>query len=427
MERKLIAPAVHLCADPAPKFNRCRISIYFTMPAERSSATAHALVPYLLERGYADCPDMTQLTKRLARLYGAEFDVTTRPLGCNRSLCVSVAGIKDKFALEGEALVREYAAIAVGAAFRPYLVGGQFESEAVEIEKQMLKKNLEADLDDKRAYCMRQANREFFAGSPAAVRQSGYLEEVDSLTPAAVTAAYADMVSKANIELMVLGCDEAQTEAVSAALLAELAKIKRAPVPLLPNIAMPRRETLHKTERFDMVQAKLCMLFTAGEALPSGSLPAAQLAMALYGSSVTSRLFLNVREKQQLCYYCSSAYQSFTGSMAVNSGIEPADAAKAEQAVLRELDDLRRGEITADELEICRRGLLSGMAGIEDTLGGIEIWYFLGVMRSGEVRTPAAAREALLRVTEAEVRDILKRFTLSVSYLVTGEGEAQAC
>ena len=30
-------------------------------------------------------------------------------MGCNHNLCVSVTGIKDRFALEGEPLTREYA------------------------------------------------------------------------------------------------------------------------------------------------------------------------------------------------------------------------------------------------------------------------------------------------------------------------------
>jgi hypothetical protein len=29
------------------------------------------VLPLVLERGYADCPDMTRLTKKLAKLYGA--------------------------------------------------------------------------------------------------------------------------------------------------------------------------------------------------------------------------------------------------------------------------------------------------------------------------------------------------------------------
>ena len=424
MERTLIAPGVHLSCDPAEKFNRCRISIHFAFPAQRATATAHALLPLVLERGYADCPDMTLLTKKLAKLYGADLTVDARPMGCSHNLCVSITGIKDQFALEGEKLTQEYAALALGTAFHPYFVGGTFDPEAVGIEKQMLKKALEDEVNEKRLYCQRQANREFFGDSPAGVRQEGYLEEVDGLTPAMLTAAYQQMLRTANIELLVLGCDAAQTAAIRDALLAELVCIDRAPLPLVENMATPRQEPVHKTETFDMVQAKLCMLFTLGQPMQPQQLAAVRLAMALYGGSVTSRLFLNVRERDHLCYYCSASFQSFTGSMAVNSGVEHADAARAEKAILKELDDLRSGPITAEELEDCRRSLLSGMAGIEDTLGGIETWYYMEVLRGGPVQTPDDARAALQAVTEEDVRTVLRQLTLSVSYLLTREEES---
>ena len=556
MRRSQIAPGVHLSYDAAQKFNRCRISIHFAFPARRETATAHALLPLVMERGYADCPDMTQMTKKLARLYGADLTVDARPMGCSHNLCVSITGIKDQFALEGEKLTQEYAALALGTAFHPYFVGSTFDPEAVGIEKQMLKKALEDEVNDKRLYCQRQANREFFGDSPAGVRQEGYLEEVDGLTPEALTEAYYEMLRTANIELIVLGCDEASTTAVKDVLLTELSAIDRAPLPRAENIAMPRREPVRKVEHFDTTQAKLCMLFTLGRPMRPEQLAAVRLAMALYGGSVTSRLFLNVRERDHLCYYCSSSFQSFTGSMAVNSGVEHADAARAEQAVLKELADLcdgpittavkdallaelsaidraplpraeniampRRepvrkvehfdttqaklcmlftlgrpmrpeqlaavrlamalyggsvtsrlflnvrerdhlcyycsssfqsftgsmavnsgvehadaaraeqavlkelaglcdGPITDEELEDCRRGLLAGMNGLEDTLGGIETWYYMEVLRGGPVQTPDDARRALLAVTREDVRDILRQFTLSVSCLLTRE------
>ena len=86
MERTLIAPGVHLSCDPAEKFNRCRISIHFAFPAQRATATAHALLPLVLERGYADCPDMTLLTKKLAKLYGADLTVAVRTRAVEFSL-----------------------------------------------------------------------------------------------------------------------------------------------------------------------------------------------------------------------------------------------------------------------------------------------------------------------------------------------------
>ena len=84
-------------------------------------------------------------------------------------------------------------------------------------------------------------------------------------------------------------------------------------------------------------------------------------------------------------------------------------------------EEAAKEEITDEELEDCRRGLLAGMNGLEDTLGGIETWYYMEVLRGGPVQTPDDARRALLAVTREDVRDILKQFTLSVSCLLTRE------
>lgn len=419
MERTLIAPGVHLLTDPAEKFNRCRISLHFAFPAQRQTATAHALLPLVLERGYADCPDMTELTKKLARLYGADLTVDGRAQGANRNLCISVTGIKDRFALAGEALTREYAKLVLGVAFHPYLVDGCFDESAVAIEKTMLQKALEDEINDKRLYCMRQAQREFYGDTAAGIRQGGYPEEVPGLTAARLTEVYREMLRTAQIELVVLGCG-AETGQVKNALLAELAAVDRAPAALAEMSFMPRREPVYRVETFDMVQAKLCMVFTQGQAMDVAELAAYRLAMALYGGSVTSRLFLNVREKQNLCYYCSSSFQSFTGSMMVNSGVEPANADIARQAILKELADLCSGPITEEELEDCRRGLLAGMNSVEDTLGGMEAWYYMQVLRGEPLRTPAEDRAALQQVTREQAQAVLRRFTLSVCYLLTG-------
>ena len=63
------------------------------------------------------------------------------------------------------------------------------------------------------------------------------------------------------------------------------------------------------------------------------------------------------------------------------------------------------------------------MTGLEDTLGGIETWYYMEILRGGEVQTPDDARAALGRVTKEEVRAILRQLTLSVSYRLTREEE----
>ena len=222
---------------------------------------------------------------------------------------------------------------------------------------------------------------------------------------------------------MVQGADAALVER---AVLDRLSAVERAPAALVPAVLMPEQAPQHYTETFaDLVQAKLCMLFAAKETFNGEMLEAGRLAMSLFGGSVTSRLFLNVREKQSLCYYCSSSAGIMAGVMMVDSGVEPQNAQKAEAAILHELQQLLDGPITDEELEDCRRGILSGMEGVEDTLSGMENWYYMQICRGEELVSPAQSRERLLAVTKEDVRRVLAGYTLSVSYLVTAKEAAE--
>ena len=145
MERKKLAPGVFITTLDAEKFNRCRITIHLRYPALRRSATDAAVLPLVLERGYAGCPDMTELSRKLARLYGADLGVDQSSAGIDRVLTVDICGIKDRFALDGENLTREYADIAFGTIFEPYLIDGVFDPEAVRIEKESLARRLDEE------------------------------------------------------------------------------------------------------------------------------------------------------------------------------------------------------------------------------------------------------------------------------------------
>ena len=68
MERTLIAPGVHLSCDPAEKFNRCRISIHFAFPAQRATATAHALLRLVLLGGVVALQDGKVLHTDLGKI-----------------------------------------------------------------------------------------------------------------------------------------------------------------------------------------------------------------------------------------------------------------------------------------------------------------------------------------------------------------------
>lgn len=425
MERKKIAPGVYITTLDAEKFNRCRITIHLRFPAKRESATDAAVLPLVLERGYAGCPDMTALSRKLARLYGADLGVDISSAGVDRVLTVDICGIKDRFALMDENLTEEYAAIVFGIIFEPYLVNGLFDSEAVRIEKEALALRLDAEFNNKRLYCVRQARRKFYGSSPAGIELGGYRSDLPNVTPASLKAEYDRILSLSSIDVMVQGADAARVEEL---LLAKLENVSRSPRPFAPAMAMPVIEPQHFVEEIPgLTQAKLCMLFTRGTAEDLPSISVMRMAMSLFGGSTTSRLFRNVREKQSLCYYCGASALRATGVMMVDSGVEPGGEERAEQAILKELEALRTGPITEDEMEDCRRSLLSSMDSLGDSLGGLESWYYGQILRDEPLAPPEYGKVLTQAVTVDEVREVLQSYHYSVCYALTADGKgAQA-
>ena len=236
LERKQLAPGVCITTLDASKFNRCRITLHLRFPAKRESATDAAVLALVLERGYAACPDMTALSRRLAELYGADLGVDLASAGTDRVLSADICGIKDAYALAGENLTAAYADIVFGTIFDPYLVDGAFDPEAVRIETETQARRLEAEFNSKRLYCVRQARRKFYGDTPAGIELGGYPGELVNVTPQSLKAEYDRILSTAYIDVMVQGVDEAR---VADMLLKKLDGIRRDPHPFAAPIAMP--------------------------------------------------------------------------------------------------------------------------------------------------------------------------------------------
>lgn len=423
LERKQLAPGVCITTLDASKFNRCRITLHLRFPAKRESATDAAVLALVLERGYAACPDMTALSRRLAELYGADLGVDLASAGTDRVLSADICGIKDAYALAGENLTAAYADIVFGTIFDPYLVDGAFDPEAVRIETETQARRLEAEFNSKRLYCVRQARRKFYGDTPAGIELGGYPGELVNVTPQSLKAEYDRILSTAYIDVMVQGVDEAR---VADMLLKKLDGIRRDPHPFAAPVAMPATPLRHfKEEIPGLTQAKLCMLFTRGTPEDLPSITVMRMAMSVFGGSTTSRLFRNVREKQSLCYYCGSSALRATGVMMVDSGVEPGREAQAEAAILKELNDLCTGPITEQEMDDCRRSLLSSLDSLGDSLGGLESWYYGQILRDEALAPPEYGKVLTNAVTADEVREVLQSYHYSVGYTLTAKGEGK--
>ena len=172
-----------------------------------------------------------------------------------------------------------------------------------------------------------------------------------------------------------------------------------------------------KTEEMPLKQAKLVLGFRIAASEPDGDVMAARLMNTLWGGSPSSLLFRHVREEQSLCYYCSSTYDRFHGVILVDSGVEAADAERTREEVLKQLDAIREGNFSDDELEAARRSLTQRFAAMNETPADREAFY-VGQTMYDRYTTPEQTVSALLAVTREDIIRVAKLVHFDSTYLL---------
>ena len=415
MKRETIKNNVSLTFLPNEKFKRNRISISFIMPNEKEKATMYAVLPTLMERGYQDYPDMCMFSKKLNQMYGASFSATTSVVGQNRVLRFTIQGIKNQYCLNGEDLLAEMTDVLLGVIFRPCTEDGGFISDWLEVEKFKLREEIEGEINDKRGYCIKMAQRKFFGDGKSGVERLGYLEDVDKINPVELYECYKTMLAESIVEIFVTAPQDDSITAKFAAAFADKALSENA---ILPIEVMPATEAQTYSESMNIVQGKVCLYYTSERKLTEEERYHMLVASAIYGGTASSRLFKNVREKQSLCYYCGAAYNGFTGSMRVDSGVEHENCDKVVEAVQKELSDLIEGEITEKEIAETKLVLLNSLDAVQDGLHGLEAWYLNEAIR-GTWTAPEFVKEKVGAVTAQQIKDVLGLLHLNVVYKLT--------
>ncbi len=132
------------------------------------------------------------------------------------------------------------------------------------------------------------------------------------------------------------------------------------------------------------------------------------LLNTVLGEGMSSRLFLNIRERLGLAYDVHSFTQKHrdTGYLGVYLGVDPKKALEAVQAVLAELRGLCERDVEADELERAKE-FTKGRLRLElETTNGVAFWFTYQELLLGEIRTIEEELVLVDAVTAADVRRV---------------------
>ena len=418
---KRLADGVELAVTRTDKFKTGLLSATLTIPLSEDTATAGALIPEVLYRGSRNYPDMERLSAAADGLYGASLNTGVRQRGESQCVSVLCGFIDDRYALDGSAVLEPAAALMGEVLLDPVLEEGRFCGDYVESEGANLADRIQARVNDKRSWAVFRLIQEMCAGERYAVDKLGNGEKARSMTARELWAAYQKLLSSAKVTFYYGGA--AELERVEDAVRRSFAPLltgRTAPVDCQA-VPGPRGGVRTVTDAMDVTQGKLAMGFrTGGVTVGSGGYPALLVCNTLYGGSANSRLFLNVREKLSLCYYASSMLDKIKGLMVVSSGVEFAQFDRAQEAILAQLEAVRRGEFTKDELTAAARTAANSLRGRADSQSQMEDDQLTRLLfhthREGE-----SLIQAVEAVTADQVVEAAQKLKLDTVYRLTGK------
>lgn len=401
-----------------PQFKTARLSAHLVLPLTTpKNAAACAIVPNVISRATRQYPDYTEFGRQLASLYGASMQAGVSRIGDNQILTLTASGIANRYAFGGEDVQEALAEILESILFTPLLdEDGLFPEEGFQQEKRQLIETLDSEFNEKAIYAKKRCVETMFAGEPAGVPRIGTRKAILDVTRAGAKDAWSNAVQHAQL------CQFSIGDGADGRFAEQLAEKlgTRTVVPTQTQFHPAPESVKRATEEMHLSQSKLVMGLHVGTTREKRLVT--KLMAVIFGGTPSSKLFLNVREKQGLCYYCSAQHDTPKNVIFVQSGVGAANLERAEEAILKELAAMQAGDITEEEILHAKLAMCNSYNSVADSAASIENWYLSGMLQN-KVRTPEDYAAEIMQVTKDQIVEAANQVALDTVYKLKGDAE----
>ncbi len=422
LDRQKIADGVYFNTVRDERFKTVRITVNAYLPMKKETAAENALLSQVLTRSCNRYRTLTELSRRLGYLYGTSLYGGVSKTGDAQRVTISAAALDDRYTAAGETISAEVSALICDVLFDPYVSDGAFVSSELEQERRQLFDLIDSEFNDKQTYARECCNRLMCEGEPYGLPRYGDRECISQVSGKSLYSAWKNLLENAIFEIMYVGCTDSRNamQTFSKA----FAGRKAAPAELKHVLVSAPAQPRFFEESMGLSQSKLVMGFRTGIAEDVCDTTAMRLACTVLGSTASSKLFNNVREKLSLCYYCSSQYNRLKGILLIQSGVESENIEKAREAILHEIEDMKNGNISDFELNAAKLAACDSFRSMTDTVEGLESWYTSQLLFKS-ANTVEEEIERFKKVTKSEVVGAVRSVALDTVFVLRGTGEAE--
>ena len=413
------------------KFKMSRLSINFILPADADRSPKTCLMMATMMRGCEKYPSVVAINKRLDELYGATVTWRAATVGERHVFRISSEFISDKFRLPGdeESVVKGVCDVILDILFAPLRGENGLLSESnFESERGLAVDSIKSLINNQKAYAAEQCRRLMFEGHPLGFPVKGTVDQIEKMTLAEISENLEYFLKNSVIECYYVGDDN--VDGVVDMISTKFAHLGRDGIALEGGerafLREEGAEIKELEEQMNVTQGRLNIGCTCGIVMSDKERYAATLFNEIFGGSSVAKLFMNVREKKSLCYYCYSSYASATGTIMIACGIKSENRDVAYEEIKAQLSEMQKGNFSLEDIETAKRTLISSVTQTTDSPAALEAFRFRRFL-AGIEESVSDVIEGLNSVKKEEIIAVAEKVRFDSVYFLSATEEEEEC
>ena len=403
------------------RFKTNLMSIFITTPLDRKTVTENALIPAILRRGTNNIPSQEEISQKLEEMYGAEFDCGIEKTGDNQVIKFYLEALNDKYLPQNEELLKNSLEVLLEIVFNPLIKNDEFDRKYFETEKNNIKQLIESKIDNKDLYAFERTTEEMYQNKPYSLYKYGYTEDMEKITAATLYTRYQELISQAKIDIFVSGEFDENKLLDILKNNENIAKLQdREPKYIINREETELKESVENTktleDKMNVTQGKLVLGMQINKMQPNERF-VAMVYNTILGDSANSKMFQNVREKAHLAYSARSTYVRPKNDIFIRCGIEIENYEKALNIIKEQIEDMKNGNFTDEEIDNAKKYIISAVTGVEEEQD-TEITYYLGQELAGTRCTLEQYKESIMQVTKEQIQNIANQMEVHTIYFL---------
>ena len=406
------------------KFKTNIVAIFLTTPMSRKYVTFNSVISSVLRRGSKNMPTQEDISKTLEDMYGASFNNGLDKIGDNHILKFYMESINDEYLpQENDNLLKESIKKLSEIVFNPVLENGKFKEEYLNQEKEVITQRINARIDNKAFYAKTRCVECMYKEDPAALYKYGYTEDMKNINTENLYNYYKELIDNCKIDIFISGKNELENTLKMLNEDENIQKLKPRKAEYVINDIKVKEEQQEQSieEKQNVTQGKVVIgcdiLFDENDLKDENLRYEALLYNGLLGGSANSKLFQNVREKASLAYTAGSSYVRFKSNIFINAGIEIENYEKAIKIIKEQLESMKNGEFTEEEIENEKKSLISGINLIDDEQDSGIVYYYGQEITNSNVSLEDY-KKRVKNVTKDQILNIAKKVKINTIYFL---------